>query len=114
MASKRLNDILQAAVDIQLLNEKGELLPWSSPAYQKAADKLNMKENSTKMNREYLYVILKNNRYNLLDLLKTKCGIEVAPELTENVYESDFNEDDEIENETIMDEGNIFLNNYIL
>jgi len=113
MASKRLYDIIQAAVDFHLLNETGELSPWSSSDYQKAADKLNMKENCSKINRDYLYVILKNNRYNLLDSLKSKCGIEVAPEFIENVYESEFNEDDEIENETIIDEGDIFLNNYV-
>jgi len=99
------------AVDVKLLNEKGELLPWSSPDYQKAADELNKKENCLKINRDYLYIILKNNRYNILDTLKSKCGIEVAPDLTENIYESDFNEDDDIKNNTIIDDGNIFLNN---
>lgn len=110
MASKRINDILQAAVEENVLNEKGELYPWSSPVFQNAAEKLNLKENCPKISRDYLYIILKNNRYNLLDTLRTMCGVEVAPSLLENLHESDLIEDDEIETKTVIDEGNITFN----
>lgn len=106
MASNRLEDILQAAIDFNLLNEKGKLSPWSSLDYQRAADKINIKGDCPKISRDYLYIILKNNRYNILDTLKSKYGIEVTPKSPENFYKSDFS-DEEIENKSLFCEGKI-------
>lgn len=105
MASKRLDDIIQAAVDNHLLNEKGELALWKSSKYQKAADDLNTKDNCKKISRDYLYILLSNNRYQLLSTLKSKYGIEVTPKSPGNLSESDSLNDAEIENESITDEG---------
>jgi len=41
MAAKRVNDIIEAVIKENLLNDNGELPPWSSLAWQRVADLLN-------------------------------------------------------------------------
>lgn len=89
MAAKRVGDIIEAVLQEKLLNDNGELPPWSSPAWKKVTDLLNSSERYQNIiNRDYLYTLLKNNRYELLSQIRKRMNI-VMPESQELYYESD-------------------------
>jgi len=89
MAAKRVGDIIEAVLQEKLLNDNGELPPWSSPAWKKVTDLLNSSERYQNIiNRDYLYTLLKNNRYELLSQIRKRMNI-VMPEPQELYYESD-------------------------
>jgi len=107
MAAKRVGDIVEAVLKEKLLNDNGELPPWSSIAWQKVTDLLNSSEGYQKIiNRDYLYTLLKNNRYDLLSQIRKRMNV-VMPESQEPYYESDDITSDD-NNESDMN-GNLFL-----
>lgn len=106
-AAKRVDEIIEAALQEKFLNDYGELPPWSSLAWQKVTDLLNSStEYQKKINRDYLYTLLKNNRYDLLSQIRKKMNI-VMPESQELNYESDEVTLDD-NNESDMN-GNFFI-----
>jgi hypothetical protein len=108
MAAKCVDDIIEAVLQEKLLNDNGELPPWSSLAWQKVSDSLNSSKKYQKIiSRDYLYTLLKNNRYDLLSQIRKRMNIIVMPESQEILYESDEMTLDD-DNESYMN-GNLLL-----
>lgn len=52
-------------------------------------------ENEKPITSNYLYTCFKYNRYNMLTLLKNKCGIDIDEDLSPTVKNIDFFEEEE-------------------
>lgn len=103
MASKRVDEIVEAAINSNLLDNKGEIAPWSSPNWQIISNRLNASVLSTKISKDYLYTLIRCNRYNILTKIKSALGIEFETEvLSPNTDSSDVdsykNESDVVSN----------------
>lgn len=107
MASKRIHDIVEAKVN--LLTDKGELPAWSSKSWQRVADILNtaIKFDKKVITRDYVYTLVKNDRYDIHSKVKSNLGIEVGTLPENNVLESDQLESlekEDSENEEIIND----------
>ena len=109
MAAKRVGDIIEAVLQEKLLNDNGELPPWSSPAWKKVTDLLNSSERYQNIiKRDYLYTLLKNKRYELLSQIRKRMNIVIPmPESQVLYYESDETTLDD-KNESDMN-GNLYF-----
>lgn len=109
MASKRIDDIVEAVIKINLLTDKGELPAWSSKSWQRVADILNtaIKFDKKILTRDYVYTLVKNDRYGILTKVKSSLGIEVGTLPENNVFESEQLESlekEDSENEDIIND----------
>jgi len=91
MASKRIDEIVEAVLKINLLTDKGELPPWSSKSWQSAADILNSAKGLDKkvITRDYVYTLVRNDRFDILSKVKSNLGIGVSTLPENSFFKSD-------------------------
>jgi len=91
MASKRIDEIVEAVIKVNLLTDKGELPPWSSKSWQSVADILNTAKRLDQkvITSDYVYTLVRNDRFDILSKVKSNLGIEVSALPENNFFESD-------------------------
>lgn len=76
MASKRVDEIIETILqEPNFLDEDGKSPPWSSKIWKSIANKLNTNEQNI-ISPQYLYTMVRENRYNILSRVRLKFGLE--------------------------------------
>lgn len=86
MASKQVDEIIMNILDEpSILNENGDIPLWSSKIWKSVANSLNKnaQDGQKIISYQYLYTLIKENRYDILDNIRSKLGI------SRDVYVSD-------------------------
>ncbi|KAL5237421.1 hypothetical protein ACI65C_004831 [Semiaphis heraclei] len=84
MASKRVDEIISKILDYpSFLNNDGEPPAWSSKIWKLVADNINSSaiDGQKCINSQYLYTLVKENRYDILTSIRTKLGFNEEPNI---------------------------------
>lgn len=88
MASKRVDVIITKILDHpSFLNNAGELPAWSSKIWKSVTDSINSSavDGQKCITSQYLYTLVKENRYNILTSIRTKLGFNEVPNIDEQI-----------------------------
>lgn len=86
MASKRVDEIITKILDHpSFLKNDGELPAWSSKIWKSVTDSINISaiDGQKYITSQYLYTLVKENRYNILTSIRTKLGFNEEPNIFE-------------------------------